>query len=263
MSPNGLMQVSNGGVVMNTTDLWFTREGWQQLTPQKYTRAIFLASCYFCFGTTSPSSVVPADNSVAQQGFTIELDADNQSFSIWPQPGGHRLGFNPLTSHVLVNGVPVNIDNVLTDPWTGIGMLVANESVYYYDFSNADYTMLPYTWTSKIYQQNNKKNYSAMRVFLTRPPNTPAQNECPNEACADDPSWETLGANQLGIIKTYADVDCTGELVLVDCREITRSGGLLRIVGGFKAEQWQWEILSRVTISNVQIATSVKELGNV
>jgi hypothetical protein len=263
MSQNGLIQVTNTAAVTNTTDLWFTREGWQQLTPQKYTRAIFLASCYFCFGTTSPSSVTPADNSVAQQGFTIELDQDNQSFSIWPQPGGHRLGFNPLTSHVLVNGVPENIDNVLSDPWTGQGMLIANASVYYYDFSNADYTMVPYTWTSKIYQQNNKKNYSAMRVFFTRPPNTPTQNACPNEACADDPSWDTLGANQLGIIKTFADVDCSGEMVLVDCREIRRSGELLRIVGGFKAEQWSFELLARVTISNVQIATSVKELGNV
>ena len=102
-----------------------------------------------------------------------------------------------------------------------------------------------------------------MRVFFTRPPNTPTQNACPNEACADDPSWATLGANQLGIIKTFADVDCTGEMVLVDCREITRSGGLLRIVGGFKAEQWAWQVLGRVTISNIQIATSVKELGNV
>ena len=263
MSPNGLIQVTNTAAVSNTTDLWFTREGWQQLTPQKYTRAIFLASCYFCYGSTSPSTVSPADNSVAQQGFTIELDQDNTSFSIWPQPGGHRLGFNPLTSHVLVEGNPVNIDNVLTDPWTGIGMLVANESVYYYDFTNANYSMVPYQWTSKIYQQNNRKNYSAMRVFFTRPPNTPLQNECPNEACADDPSWETLGANQLGIIKTYADVDCTGEMVLVDCREITRSGGLLRIVSGFKAELWQWEIVARVMISNIQLATSVKELGNV
>ena len=51
-------------------------------------------------------------------------------------------------------------------------------------------------------------------------------------------------------------------MVLVDCREITRSGGLLRIVSGFKAEQWQWEIMARVNVSNIQLATSVKELGN-
>lgn len=260
MSPNGLMQVTTTGLVLNTTDLWFTREGWQTLTPQKYTRAIFLASCYFCFGSTSPLGVSPADNSVAQQGFTIELDQDNQSFSIWPQPGGHRLGFIPQVSHL-----NANIDNLLTDPWTGIGMVISNGNVYYYDFSNTNtqYTMVPYTWKSKIYQQNTKKNYSAIRVFFTRPPNSPVQAACPNEACADDPSWNTLAANQLGIIKTYADVNCDGEMVLVDCREIRRSGELLRIVGDFKAEQWSFEILGRVIISNVQIATSVKELSNV
>ncbi len=260
MSPNGLMQVMPTGIVLNTTDMWFTREGWQTLTPQKYTRAIFLASCYFCFGSTSPLGVSPADSSVAQQGFTIELDQDNQSFSIWPQPGGHRLGFIPQVSHL-----GTNIDNLITDPWTGIGMVVSNGNVYFYDFSstNTQYTMAPYTWKSKIYQQNTKKNYSAIRVFFTRPPNAPTQAPCPNEACADDPSWNTLAANQLGIIKTYADVNCDGEMVLVDAREIRRSGELLRIVGDFKAEQWQWEIDGRVIISNVQIATSVKELGNV
>jgi len=258
MSPNGLMNVTNTGIVSNTTDLWFTREGWQTLTPQKYTRAIFLASCYFCFGSVSPPAVTPVDTSVAQQGFTIELDQDNQSFSIWPQPGGHRLGFIPQVSHL-----GTDIDNLFSDPWTGIGMVISAGNVYFYDFSTTNYTMAPYTWKSKIYQQNTKKNYSAIRVFFTLPPNTPAQAACPNEACANDPSWNTLAANQLGIIKTYADVDCTGEMILVDAREIRRSGELLRIVGDFKAEQWAWEIDGRVIISNVQIATSVKELGNV
>jgi hypothetical protein len=32
---------------------------------------------------------------------------------------------------------------------------------------------------------------------------------------------------------------------------------------GFKAEQWQWEMLGVVLISNLQVATSAKELGNV
>jgi hypothetical protein len=85
----------------------------------------------------------------------------------------------------------------------------------------------------------------------------------PNQAIASDVSWNTLQPNQLGIIKTFADFDGTGVPVLIDCREITNSGGLLRIISGFKAEQWQWQIAARIKISNVQIATSAKELANV
>jgi len=259
MSPNGLIQVTPQAVATNTTDLWFTRDQWQALTPQKYTRAIYLASCYFCYGSTSPSPVVPADNSVSQQGFTIELDADNQSFTIWPQPGGHRLGFNNLNSHT-----GFNIDNVLTDPWTGIGLLISNGNVYFYDFSDPQSTMTVYTWRSKIYQQNTKKNFEAMKVFFQIPKGTPAPNPAVrNQLPANDPSWQTLGANQYAILRTFADFDGTGEMVLVDCREVQNSGELLRIISGFKCEMWQWEVTARVTISNLQIATSAKELANV
>jgi hypothetical protein len=262
MSPNGLMQVTNGGQVSNTTDLWFTRENWQQLTPQEYSRAIHLASCYFCFGTTSPLGVVPANNTLAQEGFIIELDQDNTSFTIWPQPGGHRLGFDELSSHT-----GFNIDNVLNDPWTGIGLLVSNQAVYYYDFTDPAPAMVPYDWKSKIYQANNKKDYSSFRVFFTVPTNTPALSESRNEAPTDDASWDALGPNQYLIVKAFADATgegtSTGQMQLMCCREVRRSGELMRLPSGFKAEQWQFEILGRVVVSNMQVATSVKELANV
>lgn len=262
MSPNGLIQVTANGVCTNMSDLWITREKWQVKAPQKYTRAIYLASCYFCFGSTSPSSVTPSDNSVAQQGFTIELDQDNASFSIWPQPGGHRLGFNGLTAPQALN-----VDNVLLDPWTGTGMLIQGGNLYFYDFSNPTPVLQPYEWMSKIYQMNTKKSLSAMKVFFQVPPGTPALDCTRVECSPDDPIWTTLGPNQYGILKTYADVATegvpTGTLVLVDCREIRRSGELLRLPSGFKAEQFQWEILGRVVISNIQIASSAKELANI
>jgi hypothetical protein len=288
MSPNGLIQVTPNGQTDNTTQLWITRERWEALTPPRYARAISLASCYFCFGTSSPLGVVPVDTSQAQTGFTIELDQDNASFTIWPQPGGHRLGFDVLTAP---NGF--NVDNVLTDPWTGIGMLIQNGQIWYFDFTDPAPTMQPYAWASKIYQQNTKKSYEAMKVFFTQPqgPTGPAFSipvpfgstlptgttmfygftggtgysgpTGPNQAPATDVSWNTLQPSQLGVIKTFVDYDGSGQMVLVDCREIVSSGGLLRIISGFKAEQWQWQISGRILISNVQIATTAKELGNV
>lgn len=260
MSPNGLIQVTSTGVSSDITELWITREKWASLTPQKYARAIPLASCYFCFGSTNGSGA-SEDTSVAQTGFNIEMNQDNTSFTIWPQPGGHRVGFNKMTGP---NGY--NIDNVQIDPWTGIGMLVQNGRVYYYDFTDPSPVMVPYDYVSKQYQQNTKKSFAAMKVFFSVPSNTPALSATRNTKPITDPSWNTLGPNQYGIIKVYADRPDPGNdgtLQLVTCREIRKNGELLRIESGFKAETWQFEILGRVVISNVQVATSAKELANV
>ncbi len=192
------------------------------------------------------------DHSLAQDGFTIELGNDSSSFTIWPQPGGHRLGFNNMSS-------PQEFDiyNVQVDPWTGIGLLLQNNSVYYYDFSDQAPTVQPYTWRSKLYQQSSRKNFEAMKFYFSVPPGSPTQNATRKTDAFDDVSWGTLDADRYGIIRVYGD----GNLVTV--REIRTNGELLRIVSGFKYDTWQFEIEARVLISNAQIATSVKELASV
>lgn len=257
MSPNGMIQVTAGAQATNTTDLWFTRENWRKLTAQHDVRCIYMASAYFCYGTPSRDLT---DTSVAQQGFTIELDQDNTSFTIWPQPGGHRLGFMPLNSHT-----GHDIQNIITDPWTATGLMISNGSVWYYDFSDPSPEMVTYTWKSKLYMQNARRSYSAMKVFFA--PDLgyvkPALNPVILEAAADDPVWLTLPADRWGFLRTYADANGDGELELVDVREIRSSGELLRMIGGFKADTYQWEITANIAISNVQIGTSVKELAQV
>ena len=258
-SPNGLIQVTPSGDVTNTTERWFTREQWQAKTPQHDLRAIQIASCYFGFGSESRPEVTPVDTSEAQRGFTIELDENGESFTIWPQPGGHRLGFNSLTSPL-----EFDVQNVLIDVWTGIGMMIGDGNVYYYDFANLNPELTTYRWKSKVYQQNNRKSFNAMKVFFTIPETQDALNDFVLEMPADDPYWQQpLPNDRYGYIFTYADVDNDGELVLVDAREIREPGEVLRIVSGFKADSYQWEIVGRVKITNVQIATSIKELGGV
>lgn len=246
MSNNGLILVTPQGTAGNVTEMWITREKWAKLVPLNATAcAIPLVSCYLCFGTTNGTDV-----SSAQTGFLIELNQDTESFSIWPQPGGHRLGFNQLQSP---NGL--NIDNLLLDTWSGIGLLIQNGGIYYWDFTDQAPTMVPYTWRSKKFQANNKKNYEAMKIYFDVPTNTPAQGTRSVLPTAD-PAWNTLGANQYGIVRVFADD------VLVTTREIYKSGELMRILSGFKAETWQFEFNARVVITNVQIATTVKQLSN-
>lgn len=247
-SPNGLIKVSQMGQVANTTELWITREKWRTLTPSKSTHAVQMASSYFAFGTVEIVNGSD-DTSLAQQGYTIEINADDaNSFGIWPQPGGHRLGFNQMTAPG-----DFNIYNVQIDPWTGIGLLIQNNSVYYYDFSDAAPVSMTYKWRSRIFQQKAKDNFEALKVFFSVPAGTPTQSATRDTT---DPQ-PTLGANQYGIVRAYADG------VLRTTREIRKSGELLRILSGYKTEDWQFEFEGRVPISNVQIATSVRELGGV
>src|ERR1035437_886792 len=249
-SPNGLIKVTQAGVAANTTELWITREKWKKLVPNSSTiQAIMQSSCYFAFGTQGD----PVDGTVARRGYTIEINpADAQSFTIWPQPGGHRIGFGQLTAP---NGY--DIVNVLVDTWTGVGLLVQNGQVYYYDFTDTAPVITPFKWRSKTYQSQARNNFAAMRVFFDIPPGSPALNAVRNEKPTLDASWNTLASDQYGIVRVYADD------VLVTTREIRRSGELLRILAGFKADQLKFEFEGRVVISNVQIATSVKELAQV
>jgi hypothetical protein len=239
VSQNGLVQVSQSGAGLNTTEGWVSREKWQALVPQQRIRAVKHTSSYFAFGAKEVAGPI-------RDGFTVELSSeDKTSFTIWPQAGGHRLGFNNLSS-------PNEFDilNVQLDPWTGVCLLVQNEAVYYYDFTDQHPIIVPYVWRSKTYQQMARRNFEAMRLFFSVPDTTAAQ-------VARDVTFPqlVLGDNQYGIVRVYVD----GELWTT--REIRTTGELLRIFSGTKGEQWQFEIEGRILVSNMQVATSVKELA--
>lgn len=247
-SPKGLINVVPAGQAKTTTEMWITRDKWTQITPQKNLRAVLQQSCYYCFGTVNGD-----DRSVAQQGYTIELSTlDSSSFTIWPQPGGHRIGFSKLSAPN-----SVDIVNVFNDPWTGTTCLIQGGQIFYHDFDDASPVIQPYSWTSKQFQQKNKVNMAAMRVFYDTPASTPTQNATRNTAAKDDASWNTLQTGQHGIIFIYGDDE------LLTVRELRRSAELLRIESGQKYEYWQIKIVGRVNVTNVQLATSVKDLRSV
>jgi hypothetical protein len=241
VSQNGLIQVSQSGAGLNVTEGWITREKWQKLTPQALVRAVKHTSSYFAFGAVLPGDPIDI-------GFTVELSSeDKTSFTIWPQAGGHRLGFSTLSSP---NGF--EIANVELDAWTGICLLVQNGGIWFYDFTDTDPIIVPYLWRSKTFQQEARRNFECARVFFEVPGTTPPQVD----RDTDDPQ-PILGSNQYGIFRVYAD----GQLYTT--REIRKNGELLRIYSGLKAEQWTFELEGRVVISNVQVATSVKELASI
>lgn len=123
-------------------------------------------------------------------------------------------------------------------------------AVFYYDFADPAPEIVPYRWRSKIYQFQSRKCLSAVRIWFSVPTTTLPQIE----RDVNEPQ-PVLGPNQYGILRIYAD----GKLWTT--RELRTSGELLRIYSGTQAEAWEFELEGRVIVSNIQIATSVKELG--
>ena len=89
-----------------------------------------------------------------------------------------------------------------------------------------------------------------MKLWFDVPSTTPPQVD--RNTAEPQPA---LGDNQFGIVRVFADDQ------LFTTREIRKSGELLRIYSGGKYETLQVEIEGRISISNAQIATSVRELG--
>jgi hypothetical protein len=253
---NGLMKVASSGLGSNITQSWITREKWDQYVPQKFLRAAKNVSTYFAFGTTGVTNG-QADASVAQQGITIEFSeiADQQSFTVWPQVGGHRIGFSTLTSPL--GG---NIDNVLTDPWTETTMLVTGGAIYQYDFTNLSPSITKYLWRSKKFQGPHKDNFSALRVWFDIPPGGP-QSPPPVRTvlpATDSPPTSPALAyttGMFGVVRVIADG------LYITERELRTSTELMRVASSTRHATWQIEVEGIVSVTNVKMATSVKELG--
>lgn len=249
-SRNGLIKVTQYGQVINTTETWITREQWQALTPQSNVAAVFLVGQYFAWQWGANNN----ENGLGQRGFSIELSAeDADSFTIWPQPGRHRRGFQLLT-----NALATPINMVEIDPWSAVCLVVSRQAVYQYDFTDQAPTLSVVDWTSKKYQQRTKKNFEAMRIKFDLPSNAPVLNSKRLTNLPTDPIWTgPLPADRYGFILVYAADQ------LITAREIRVNQEVLRIESGSKHETWQFRIIARVPIKVVQVGTTVKGMANV
>lgn len=254
-SIDGLIKVDQNAIAANVSQSWITREKWDKYTPSKYIRAVPLISMYFAMGSTAVLADGSTDTSVAQEGFTMELAAqtDGESFTIWPQPGGHRIGFNTMTAPG-----DVDIDNVLVDPWTANVMLIQGGKVYYYDFSDQAPVITPTLWRSKKFEEPYKSNYAALRVWFDIPPGGPQTP--PATLTTADPTYTSstglpFVSGMFGVVRVLVD----GRYVME--RELRFSSQLMRLPSGFKGTTWQIEVEGIMSVTAVKLATSTKELA--
>lgn len=228
---NGLIKVTEYAEVSNVTERWMTREKWQQLTPQRNVCATGFLGQYYAW-----------EGSGGTRGFTVEMSDSPQG-----------LGFQ-----LLDNNLTAGVDNVVVDPWSAVVMILTQGKVNYLDFTDQTPALGVTEWTSRLFQQRTKKNFEAVRIKFTIPPNTPALNATRLEAGTTDPVWlGPLPTDRYGYILVYAGGG------LVTAREIRKNQEILRITSDFKHETWQFKIITRLQIDTLQVGTTVKGLVHV
>lgn len=236
-SPNGLILVANGMASVMTKDL-IMKDEWQRLLKASTLRATRLGSAYFCYGSArfgvfdeayQADAVQQDDFSGSYSGALIDL-------------ANQRVAFNVLSS-----SKPTT--NVFSDPWSGETLLIREDNLYRLNIADEVGPRKPLKWRSKIFQANDLKNFQAMRIYFDVPPWAPELNPVRNTDLV-----QTLQPDQYGLVRVYADKN------LVMTRELRKSGELMRLPSGFKADFWQVEIEAVVVIQSFQMATSVREL---
>lgn len=141
------------------------------------------------------------------------------------------------------------IQTFTQDPWTGEILVVYSGKVWHID--PPDITNIePYTWRSKLFHLPSPENFSVLTVDFIVPAGTPTLNPITNPALD-----QTLAPDQYGLIKVFAN----GEHIVT--HEVRDKEDLKRLPSGFKRKEWQFEVTSRVIVQNIEIATSVAELG--
>lgn len=240
-SPNGLILAAQGQFT-NVTKQYITKDKWQELLVVATARAVHMGSGWLAFGGV-------------RLGCFEETAFDPDAFEQDDYTGSYVGLFvdpaNPNVTTRLVSERPVT--TLSTDPWSGETLFIKDSKVLWFDFQSANRDAEPYLWRSKKFQASKQQNFEAVKVYFHIPPGVKAQ---PSGA-VNNTLVQTLGVNQYGLVRFYADNR------LVATRELRTSGQMFRLPSGFKAEFWQIEFEARVHITGVQMATSAKELASV
>lgn len=225
VSQNGLMQVTLGGAKI-VTDSFLTRQDWASYGPSNFAAARY-SSAYIAFSKNSNLGGVNTDN-----GFVIDPSSPNMLFNY------------------LKFGSPVK--NVVQDEATGNALIIAGGKVYNWDAPNST-SQLSYIWRSKVFQFPFKQQFIAAMIFFDVPSTVTVTPTSATRNTAQPQNFDPT--KQYFVLRVYAD----NRLILT--REVQKSGEIIQMPSGFKANFWQFEIEGQVAISNIQVATSIKELG--
>lgn len=229
-TPGGVIYASPNGLVVavpgqvtTITNGLISPAEWQSRNAINKLRAIQFNTAYMAYETPSVSTA---------KGLMIE-----------PSQAYTRNGYIELADS------SYSITNIFPDPWSSQPLIIRNGQLYTLDQPDGT-NLQPYKWRSKIFKMNKKENLSALKVYFTVPTGSPTlATEVVNPT--------TLTSTMYGIVRVYADG------VLRFSRELRVSGTEFRLPSGYKAEEWQFEIEARVSVNDIQVASSSRELVRV
>lgn len=237
-SPSGLVLVNPGQAGVVTQGL-VTPDRWASLVPKRLKAARFNAS-YYAFGSIV-GGVFDEEAFETEETF-VALDETGARTGVLIDTRDVRVAFNLLSSGISIQGV-------MNDAWSNSLFLIYEDKLYWIDNEDDSPDYEVYTWRSKLFHSPKKQNFGAMKIYFSVPSTTPAQSAVRNNTLVQD-----LASDQYGLLRLYAD---ERHILTYELRE---SGQLIRPPSGFKAEWWQFEVESRVEISQIQMASTVKEL---
>lgn len=273
-SPNGLMLINPSSASIVTGSL-FSRQDWAALRPDLF-RGVCLGRAYIGYTKSGslvggeiydglPSSTTPsidglgsgtpvydglhfqwvASTNQGDNGFIIDPSNENTLFT--------RIAFPGVIQGAYQDKFNGQVCLIATASTKADGTTVAGPVVYEFDPQSTT-ARLPYIWRSKKFQAPFKQSFIACKVFFD------VMDEAATIVLGDRNTSQTQTfnkANQYLLLRVYADE----RLALV--REIQKSGELIQLPSGFRADLWQFELNGQVAVKNIQIATSVKELQGV
>lgn len=237
-SPNGLIAV-NSGLIQNITKQFMSRDQWAGVAYKGRVNAGRLNGAYYAFG----AGVEQAFDTAFQEDIAqFKAEDVGSPIGMLIDPANQNTGFTYISA-------PHEVKSVRNDGFSGEVLIVTEGQVFWLDQSPG-YKTIPYLWRSKIFQVPEKKNFAALKAYFYDDNSIQNPNP-PNHEL--DQVYDPL--TQKAILRVYAD----NKLIAV--RELRKSGELLRLPSGYKAELWQVEFEGIVKIKSFQMATSVKELS--
>jgi hypothetical protein len=228
-SENGLI-LANPGLVRNITRTLISKREWVNNYDPTQLRATRFGTGYFAF----------------------QCPANPQGKGVIVDPIDQRVAFMNLAGFG-------NVVNIAKDVWTSEVFLIANGQVTLFDPENEDLADLgisvtpqnaPLVWRSKEFHGLYRENYAACKVYFDEPF---LQQNPPHPPYVPTGPYD-LGPTQQAIIRFFAD------RVMVEETELYESGKMIRLPSGFKAEIWQIEIVSRLAVLSINLASTAKEL---
>ncbi len=224
-SPNGLVQLSYYGA-QNITAMLFSRNQW--------------IDNYIGYGIIScrHRTQYLALNLTANSGFLINSAEGREGV----------VNINSFMGAVAI----------WNDVYTAKTYIMVNKVVYEWDPPGAAQPLLTYRWRSKQFSLANAASLGACQVLLDPTAPAAAAAALPTNPLADTTDTNTtLPVGCAALVTIFA---AEAQVLQV---ELTAERTMFRLPSGFKAFDWQVDIIARVPTRRIELASSMRELRRV